>query len=292
MNKDNKELEREKYMIPKIVKETINLLKKALHKRNIEVEGIYLYGSVALGAFIEGSSDIDFIAILKEEPCTQDRDLILEAHKEVEVILPDTDIMGAYILKSEIGMLEDERSFLLTYFNKELHTNGFGSDLNPVTWWMVTNRGIHVYGSAQLIDFKIEMDHVLPYVINNLNTYWKGTVEKLKQQLAFIEAVAHEESVTKQLDEAVEWCSLGMLRQLYTLKEKDITSKIGAGLYGLDVLPEKFHELIQEAISIKKRQPIRHYNDNKQRLTDLVELLTFIEAEANVAFNTQNGVQA
>ncbi|WP_277674507.1 aminoglycoside adenylyltransferase domain-containing protein, partial [Piscibacillus halophilus] len=50
----------------------------------------------------------------------------------------------------------------------------------------------------------------------------------------------------------VEWTVLGLLRQYYTLMEKDIISKLEAGYYGLEILPTKWHPIIQEAINIRK----------------------------------------
>lgn len=84
-----------------------------------------------------------------------------------------------------------------------------------------------------------------------------------------------------QLDYAIEWCTLGMLRQFYTLKEHDITSKIRAGYYGIHHVPGKWHGLIEEAIAIKRLQANRYYQSQTERLTDLIALLRFIHLEAN-----------
>ncbi|MNI78514.1 hypothetical protein D3C73_1348930 [compost metagenome] len=72
-----------------------------------------------------------------------------------------------------------------------------------------------------------------------------------------------------------------MLRQLYTVKEHDITSKIGSGIYGLKELPDQWHGLVHEAIAIKRRKSTRYYISQLDRLTDLVALLRFIHFEAN-----------
>ncbi|MNJ51575.1 hypothetical protein D3C77_468850 [compost metagenome] len=195
--------------------------------------------------------------------------------------------MGAYLLKSDIGKPQDEISSLLTYYNQQVHTNGLGSDINPITWWIMKYHGIKVYGSTQPLNYEPEIRTLISYVIENLNTYWTGWINRLENQLPFINS-SDTESVTKHLDEAVEWCTLGMLRQLYTLKEHGIKSKVQAGFYGITTVPEQWHGLIYEAISIKRLQPERVYHSNEQRLTDLVALLRYIHLEANQIFGEWN----
>ena len=67
-------------------------------------------------------------------------------------------------------------------------------------------------------------------------------------------------------DFAVEWCTLGMLRQFYTIREHDVTSKIGAGEYGLTLLPERWHGLIREAIAMERGENSREYTSQLKRM--------------------------
>lgn len=43
-------------MLPQIVEKTMNKLCSSLSKTNLKIESVYIYGSVALGDFIEGTS--------------------------------------------------------------------------------------------------------------------------------------------------------------------------------------------------------------------------------------------
>lgn len=165
-----------------------------------------------------------------------------------------------------------------------MHTNGHGSDVNPITWWILKYYGIKMYGSTQPLNYEIEIRTLVSYVIENLNSYWINWIHQLENQLAFIN-LFDTENVTKHLNEAVEWCTLGMLRQLYTLKEHDIKSKVEAGYYGIKIMPQQWHELIYEAINIKRLIPERFYHSNEKRLTDLVALLRYIHLEANRVFD-------
>jgi hypothetical protein len=53
-------------------------------------------------------------------------------------------------------------------------------------------------------------------------------------------------------DFGIQWAVLGVLRQYYTFREGDITSKTGAGEYALTHLPARWHRLIREAIHIRE----------------------------------------
>lgn len=115
-------------------------LASSLKARTSNIVSIYLYGSVALKDYIEGSSDIDFIVVVRE-PLTHSEILaIIEAHKEVEEAIPNTDIMGTYLLLDELTNNHTDISPLLTYFDKQINTNGRGADLNPITWWILKTR--------------------------------------------------------------------------------------------------------------------------------------------------------
>ncbi|WP_277674552.1 aminoglycoside adenylyltransferase domain-containing protein, partial [Piscibacillus halophilus] len=57
-----------------------------------------------------------------------------------------------------------------------------------------------------------------------------------------------------------------LLRQYYTLMEKDIISKLEAGYYGLEILPTKWHPIIQEAINIRKNVKEDVLNTSEEKL--------------------------
>ncbi|MEC0092038.1 nucleotidyltransferase domain-containing protein [Paenibacillus macquariensis] len=267
-------------MLPQVVERIMNKLCHSLGVNNSNIVSVYIYGSVALGDYIEGSSDIDFIAILRDPPNKSDIQTISKAHNEVENEFPQADIMGAYLFVNDLGKPESEISSLVTYYNKQVHTNGYGADINPITWWILKNHGIKVYGTEQSLNYEVEIKPLVGYVIENLNTYWVSMIDRLEKQLTSIN-LEDQESIVKQLDQAVEWCTLGMLRQLYTIKEHNIKSKVEAGYYGITTIPQQWHGLIYEAISIKRLLPDRYYYSNEQRLTDLVSLLRYIHLKAN-----------
>jgi hypothetical protein len=219
-------------------------------------------------------------------PLTQSEILsISEAHEEVEKELPGTDIMGSYLLREDLGKRLEEIPVFATYYNKKIHTNGEGADINPITLRVLKKHGICVYGENLPLFYDTSSDELQIYVINNMNTYWVGWIDRLENKLQTAAVMNHNE--IKEIDKIVEWCALGMLRQLFTIKEHDITSKIGAGEYGLKTLPERWHKLIKEAIAIKRLVPKPMYTSQLTRLQDLVELLRFIHTECNREFESR-----
>jgi hypothetical protein len=284
------EPEEEVNLLPALVEKTMNHLCSSLDAGTSNIESVYLYGSVALENYIEGSSDIDFLAVVRKPLTPTDIQVISAAHEQVEAEIPNTDLMGAYILLDDLGKKPRENTALLTYYNKQLHTNGFGADLNPITWWILKKHGIKIYGSNLTFDYDIEIDSLLEYVMGNLNSYWVSWIDRLEKQVS-LNHLSEQKMNVEQLDEAIEWCTLGMLRQFYTLREHDITSKIGSGIYGMKELPVKWHKLIHEAVAIKQHKPDRYYASQQERLTDLAALLRFIHTEANRLYSDSNDPQ-
>lgn len=273
-------------MLPKAVERTMQAWCSSLQENSVNLDSVYLYGSVALGDYVEGSSDIDFIAILRKPASEEDIRAIVKAHEKVESEFPNTDMMGAYLLLDDLGKPYHAIPSILTYYNRQVHTNGQGADLNPITWWILKKYGVRIYGSEITFTYDVAVDDLVRYVVGNLNSYWVSWIHRLEHQLLSIDGSNQgQERVSEQLDEAVEWCTLGMLRQLYTIREHDIKSKVEAGYYGITVIPPQWHALIDEAIHIKRRRPERIYTSNVKRLTDLVALLRYIHLEANEYFD-------
>ncbi|MBP2001983.1 putative nucleotidyltransferase [Paenibacillus shirakamiensis] len=277
-------------MLPDVVERSMRKLCTSLVMNNFNVEAVYIYGSVALGDYIEGSSDIDFITLLRELPSNTDIHILSNIHAEIDQEFPDLEMMGAYIHVDDVGKSQDEMNAFWTYYDKKVHSDGYAADINPVTWWILQHYGIRLYGLSHSFHFEIRVKALMDYVVGNLNTYWINWIERLEEQLRS-SFISDEESMKKKMDEAVEWCTLGMLRQLYTLKEQAVKSKVEAGLYGLAIIPNSWHSLIHEAIHIKRLETERYYNSNEARLKDLVELLRYIHSEANRIFYDSKHVE-
>jgi hypothetical protein len=74
---------------------------------------------------------------------------------------------------------------------------------------------------------------------------------------------------------------LGVLRQFYTFRERAITSKTGAGMYGLVHTPAQWHRLIHEAINIRAGSSASGYRFRIVRAITARAFLQLIIAACN-----------
>lgn len=145
-------------------------------------------------------------------------------------------------------------------------------EVNPVTWWILKSKGIRVIGpEVTSFHFDVSKRDLAAYVRNNMSTYWLNRMRRLRRfkSLAFL-------MPNRFSDQELQWCITGMLRQFYTLREYEIISKVDAGYYAMDVLPERWHHIIKEVINIREGSYSRYYTSKKQRMEDALQCMDFI----------------
>ncbi|MEB2298616.1 DUF4111 domain-containing protein [Lysinibacillus xylanilyticus] len=239
------------------------------------IEGFYLHGSIALNGYINGSSDIDFITVVNRTLTEEDAKVIADLHKKLNRKYKDIGMDGSYILVEDVGKKQSEVKGCLKV-NEGKTYRGI-DDINPITWSILKNKGITVLGpDVATYNFSVDERVLVDYVLQNMNSYWANrlkTFNKYKNKAFLIP--------NKLVDVEVEWSITGMLRQFYTLKEKDIVSKVDACQYAIHHLPEEFHDIINEAISIREGSKIRYCNSKKQRIDDTVQCMDYILKHCN-----------
>src|SRR5690606_39088415 len=77
-----------------------------------------------------------------------------------------------------------------------------------------------------------------------------------------------------------QWVITRTLRQYYTFCENDITSKLGAGEYGLKHFPQ-YNKIIQEALNIRRKLKGSLYPRPIHRALDAERFLKFIIEQCN-----------
>jgi hypothetical protein len=77
-------------------------------------------------------------------------------------------------------------------------------------------------------------------------------------------------------DWGIQWAVTGVLRQFYTLREHDITTKVKAARYALGHLPVRWHGLIQDAINIRHGIRKSAYRFRIMRTLEAVRFLRFV----------------
>ena len=233
------------------------------------LEGLYIHGSIALNAYIEGISDIDFIAIINRRLTAEEVKIVSTIHRELHKKFTTMGMDGCYLQWEDIGKKQTEAKKCL-YVN-EGKLSWRNDSVNPITWWILKDKGISVIG-PEITSFYFEVDErmLVDYVLPNMNSYWfsrMNSLAKLKR-IAFL-------LPNKLVNAEIEWSITGMLRQYYTLHELDIVSKVDACKYGIRTMPKQWHSIINDALSI--RQGVNcHAKSKKQRLDDTIQCMTYI----------------
>ncbi|RIW31966.1 DUF4111 domain-containing protein [Bacillus salacetis] len=261
--------------IQEVLQAYIHLWKERLPNR---LEGLYLHGSIVLDAYNPNISDIDFAALTTRRLSLDELNVLSEIHTIIESrYTPKLD--GPYLVWDDLGISTDSSEKPLPYYNEgEIR---FGTHYNPVTWWLLKEKGITILGpDIKEKQFIADADNLRSYVMENMNSYWgvrvnnaASSIEELVQMPA------------REIDEEIEWTVLGLLRQYYTLNESGVISKSASGEYGVSVLPTEYHRIIREDINIRTRKGTSAYESNKQKIEESLRLSKFIIEQCNRNFN-------
>jgi hypothetical protein len=235
------------------------------------VEAIYIHGSIALGAFHPTLSDIDAIMVVSRRVSDSDVEKLRQIHAMIAKQYPRWKLEGSYLQWRDLGQAETAIQAHPTYHDNVLNPAGH-FDVNHVTWWVLKNHGITVLGQdVRGLDFSVDMDAMIAAMRENMNTYWASwaTLSRFPMMIS---------------SWAIEWTVLGVLRQYYTFRERDITSKTGAGEYALKHMPQQWHRIIQEAINIREQKAGSLYSFRITRAIEAVRFLRYVIGTSNALF--------
>ena len=253
-------------LVQNVLDEYIALMSERLPNT---LEEVYLQGSLALGAYVENSSDIDFIVITNRRLLEADAVVLTEIHSKIADQYKNPELDGVYIVRGDVGRLNLGDDNYLNYNSGKL---SYSSNFDPIIWWILQNKGIKIVGTEQTaFDFDIHSKHLLSYVFENMNSYWAQRVQKMETSIIELYKLP-----AKEIDYEIEWTVLGLLRQFYTLKEHDIISKLGAGEYALLHLPNEWHQIIKEAITIRKGEKMNIFTSDKERIDMTIRFSKYI----------------
>lgn len=244
------------------------------------LEAYYIYGSVSLGEFNRGISDIDFIAIITRKATEADLDMLKKIHRIMKRKFKKAILDGMYLLKYDFETLIKGEITCLR-FNEGVFKGYEIFDTNSVDAYELKQYGVAVRGrDINEIVYIVDFDILVNRMKENLNTYWFQWVNSYKRFPSF-----RYISLLISL-KTIEWSVLGVSRLYYTFKERDIISKVGAGEYVLDSVPERWHKVIKEAMRLRKNNKKSFYNSTFIRRSDALNYMEYIIQECNKLFLT------
>ncbi|PEM19039.1 nucleotidyltransferase [Bacillus toyonensis] len=227
-----------------------------------KIVGVYVYGSITLGAFHIETSDVDFVAVLNDSVNEAEKQQIVELHKKMSESTLGKRMDGMYIPLADLGKYNHEINEYVYCADGKANIGHW--DINAVTWWTLKNQGITVIGKeVEDLPLQIKWDDVVNTMQYNVEQYWS---EKAKQPYLFF------------IEEWVESAVVTMGRILYTLDYKTIVSKDRGLQYLLERSAKEWEPLLKEVERMrydpkeKKKLSIwRRADMTKRYLLSLIE---------------------
>ncbi|WP_139194421.1 aminoglycoside adenylyltransferase domain-containing protein [Bacillus sp. MUM 13] len=244
------------------------------------LEAFYLYGSSSLGAYQEGRSDIDFIAVIKKKAADKDIQILKRVHKLMHKH-SKIPLDGWYVIQEDLGC-RDKSEIPALRFNEGKFYGENKFDKNSIDAYQLKKYGIAVKGpNIEQAVLEVDWDILLKNMRNNLNTYWVNWVCGCRKfpSARYIYSLA---SLS-----CIEWGVLGISRLYFTFREYDITSKAGAGEYALQTVPEKWHKIIHESLRLRKGIKKSSYTSIFERRREALGYMEYIIEECNRHFKSQ-----
>lgn len=209
------------------------------------VRDVYLVGSVALGDFQEGQSDIDFVALVSAPPTLSQ----LERLARIHAMMTSTEgphFDGFYIERAKLARAPTTNEPAPFSVNGTFHAQAPCFEINPVTWLCLSEHGIGVRGvSPEALGIAADPDALQAFQVNNLRTYWEPWIEQGSKAL---DHKAPDDLVDAKV---LAWGLLGCLRIAHTLGTGHLISKTEAGRWALTRYPAQWRGVIQDALSTR-----------------------------------------
>lgn len=201
-----------------------------------KIVGVYIYGSIALGAFHKETSDVDFVTVINDSVNEAEKQQLVELHKKLSDNMLGKRMDGMYIPLADLGKYNDEMNEYVYCADGKANVGHW--DINAVTWWTLKNQGITVTGKeAEDLPLQIQWNDVVNTMKYNVEQYWS---EKAKKPYLFF------------IEEWVESAVVTMGRILYTLDHKTIVSKDRGLQYLSERSAEEWELLLKEVARIRQ----------------------------------------
>jgi hypothetical protein len=217
------------------------------------VAGFYVVGSVCLGAFREGRSDIDFVAVIDGglDPLELRRLRGVHVGRWAAAVAADAVLRrrwplvcnGSYLRQEDLARSPLEVRALAGHVAGRFSAAPAGGfDVNPVTWHVLAKHGITVRGPApDRLNIRIDPAELRAWTRGNLDGYWRDWVTRARRR-----------SVSGRLRALPRRFAasgvLGVSRLHCTLATGEVIDKEAAGEYALATFAPEWRVVIEDAL--------------------------------------------
>ncbi|MYL34851.1 nucleotidyltransferase [Pontibacillus yanchengensis] len=253
-------------MVPEQVESLLTEYTEKLNNLPSDViKGVYLYGSLALDAFEEENSDIDFITIINRPLVEEEEEKLQQLHVALKNDYPFGNVMdGVYMLDSQIGKYNEELEAYLYCEEGELKRGHW--DINAITWWVLEHHGIKVIGpDVTELPLETSWNDVKKTLRYNTEHYWPN--KKLIQLLNDDDALF-----------AIETNA----RILCTLEQESVIPKTEALQVAKQKVGREWGQLLDEGMLLRtnhENSATSHYSSPLMRAQVIMNFMEYIRHE-------------
>ncbi|AWI89803.1 DNA polymerase subunit beta [Methylobacterium sp. DM1] len=209
------------------------------------LRGLYLVGSVALGDFRSGRSNIDFVALLEEAPGVAETDALARVH--AALAQTDGPPFDGFYLPIEALRRAPEPGVVVPFSaDDELRTGEPCGEVNPLAWRCLARASRPILGATPAALGIADEDAPLQaHCRAVLDGSWRPWITRSEAALA--ETVPDAECDAAALEHGV----LGVSRLVCTLATGRVVSKREGGRFVLDRLPEAHRGAVWDALDAR-----------------------------------------
>ena len=196
--------------------------------------GVYLHGSLAMGCYTN-ESDIDLIVVVREPINIIDKKVIIESIIALDN-LPRKGIELSIVLEKHTKQFIYPTPFELHY--SDSHRDRYLSDSNYLCgnfmdkdlaahFTIIIYRGICLYGKKiEEVFTDVPRKYYIDSIVNDI------------------------ENAEKDIIENTIYIILNLCRVLYYIKENVICSKLEAGNWAKEIVPQKYRKIVEDAVNV------------------------------------------
>lgn len=241
------------------------------------VVGLYVVGSVALGAYRVDRSDIDLVGVLDGavgpaevrglrrlhvRSAVRTGSLAVRQRRSPLTGTCNAVFVGQDVVDRPVG----EIAPVAAHIGHTFTTGPVGSDISPVAWKVLAEQGIAVRGPEPAgLGLRPEPERLAAWNLENLEQYWRPWATRSARSRAGTFRLRPRWSTA--------WGALGAPRLHCTISTGRVVSKEAAGEYALDVLAARHHPVVREALAWWRDEPDRpamSVGERRRRTTELV----------------------
>ena len=238
--------------IPDLARSVVDrYLDLADHHLPERLVGLYLVGSIALGDFAPGRSDVDFVAVLDDPASDATIDALETVHAAVDAFgdLPKLD--GFYVSHSAFAGEPESANPVAFHVDNRFVGSGECFELNPVTWATLSRHGVAVRGApATSLGISVTHERLARWCAANLRSYWTGYAARTRDLIAAVEPGS--DIPAELIGDLLAWAVTGPPRLHHTIVTGEIASKSGATRWALDVYADGWHDLLEAALRVTR----------------------------------------